>query len=102
MDWKILSIDADGDLITQAKYFVRAEDGANVVETEGNWAFLDPKLVVPFADVTESMVIDWIKDQTMRDGANMVESRLSEQLAALKSAHQTAMPWLPQVFTPEL
>lgn len=93
--WKILGIEADGELITQAKYFATASEKDFVVETEGNWYFLEPKLNVPFADVTEEMIIFWI-DKTA------VEARLAEQLAALKKQKVTVAPWLPQTFTPDL
>ena len=103
LNWKILSIKApDGQLITQAHYLVQAIAGDQTVESEGNWSFVEPVLTVPFADVTEQMIVDWIKAETMRDGANMVESRLAEQLAAMKADRETPLPWLPQVFTPEV
>ena len=94
-EWKILGIEADGDLITQAKYFAAASEKDFVVETEGNWYFLEPKLNVPFADVTEEMIISWIDKMG-------VEARLAEQLAALKKQKVTVAPWLPQTFTPDL
>ena len=94
-EWKILGIEADGDLITQAKYFAAASEKGFVVETEGNWYFLEPKLNVPFADVTEEMIISWIDKMG-------VEARLAEQLAALKKQKVTVAPWLPQTFTPDL
>lgn len=93
--WKILSIEADGDLITQARYFASIADGDLTVETEGNWYFAEPKLSVPFEGVTEAMIIGWID----KSG---IEARLSEQLAALKKHKVTVAPWLPQTFTPEL
>lgn len=95
--WKILDISANGELIVRARYFVSADDGKNVVETEGNWYFKDPKLTVPFADVTEEMMIEWIKEQA----GSAIEKRLEEQLQALKQETKTVLPWLPQVFTPE-
>lgn len=103
LNWKILSIKApDGQLITQAHYLVQAAVGEQVVESEGNWSFVEPTLTVPFADVTEQMIVDWVKAQTMRDGANMIEARLAEQIAAMKADRETPLPWLPQVFTPEI
>ena len=103
MDWKILSISApDGELITEAKYFVVAANNGLKVETEGNWFFKDPKLSVLLAEVTEEMVIGWIKQETMRDGANIVETRLQEQLAAVQKQKSTPLPWMPQVFRPEI
>jgi hypothetical protein len=100
--WKILGIKSpDGELITEAKYFASISLGGFTVETEGNWTFLEPKLAVPFADVTEEMIVGWVKTQTMRDGANMIETRLAEQLAALQKDRETPLPWAPQVFTPK-
>ena len=37
MDWKILDIEANGDLITQAKYLVTATNDVTQVSTEGWW-----------------------------------------------------------------
>ena len=101
--WKILGIDStDGELITQAKYFASVSDRDLVVETEGFWAFQEPKLNVAYASVTEDMIVAWIKAETMKDGANMIEKRLNEQLAALKAQRVTLLPWAPQTFTPDL
>ena len=96
--WKILGIKADGDLITQAKYFVSHQG----VETEGYWTFREPKLTVPFVDVTEEMIVSWVQAETTENNVNMIEKRLAEQAAALKKEQQTPLPWMPQVFTPEI
>jgi hypothetical protein len=66
------------------------------VETEGWWKFAEPKLTVPFADVTEDIVIGWV---TADIGAQ-VEARLDEQAAATQRV--VVAPWLPQVFTPSI
>ena len=101
--WKILGIDSpDGELITRARYFATVADGDLVVETEGFWTFQEPKLNVAFANVTEDMIVAWIQAETMKDGANMIEKRLNEQLEALKKQRVTPLPWAPQVFTPEI
>ena len=97
--WKILGIESpDGELITQAKYFAAAQDRDLVVETEGNWPFRQPKLNVPMAEVTEEMILTWVQDEI----GEAVEGRLAEQMAALKNQRVTPLPWMPQVFTPEL
>ena len=101
--WKILGIDSpDGELITTAKYFASIAEGDMVVETEGYWRFYEPTLNAAFSDVTEDMIVSWIKEQTMKDGANMIETRLAEQLDALKKQRVTNLPWAPQTFTPEI
>ena len=90
--WKILEIQANGDLITGARYFC----AKNKIETEGWWQFDEPVLNIPFADVTEEIVIAWVT----RDIGVQVEARLDEQ-AAITQKIVTA-PWLPQVFTPSI
>jgi len=90
--WKILEIQADGDLITGARYFCVK----NGVETEGWWKFAEPKLTVPFADVTEEIVIGWVT----ADIGEQVEARLEEQAAITQRV--IVAPWLPQVFTPSI
>jgi hypothetical protein len=93
--WKILGIQADGELVTQARYFASITENDFLVETEGNWFFSNPKLTVPFVDVTEDIILSWI-DKTG------IEARLAEQLAELKKQKVTVLPWLPQTFTPEI
>jgi len=90
--WKILEIQADGELITGARYFC----SKNGLETEGWWNFAEPVLIVPFPDVTEDIVIGWV---TADIGAQ-VEARLEEQAAATQRV--VVAPWLPQVFTPSI
>lgn len=96
--WKILGIDAKDGLITKAKYYVTAEEGAKFIDTEGYWQFGDPILRVAFDDVTEEMIVGWIKDEAIQFGKNIVESRLMEQLDALEKT-EVLPPWVPQVFT---
>ena len=95
--WKILDVDATDGLITQAKYHVRTE----TVETEGYWKFGDPVLRVPFEQVTEEKVIEWVRQDSMQEGKNIIECRLEEQVIALNK-QKVIPPWLPQVFTPNL
>ncbi len=90
--WKILEIQADGDLITGARYFC-SKSG---VDTEGWWQFAEPVLNIPFADVTEEIVIAWVT----RDIGVQVQARLDEQAAT--ASKTVVAPWLPQVFTPSI
>ena len=99
--WSILAVKATEGLITEAKYLVTAKDGDLEVASEGNWFFRNPKLFIPFDDVTEPIVIGWIKAETMQNKTNIVELRLSEQLSSLATQQSTPLPWMPQVFTPK-
>jgi hypothetical protein len=51
--------------------------------------------------VTEEMIVGWIKSEAVRDGKNMIESRLAEQIDNLTTQAAPSLPWMPQVFTPK-
>ena len=70
--------------------------------TEGNWYLSNPVLTTPLAEVTEEMVAGWIEADSMKDGVNVIKSRLEEQLALLEKSKSIVPPWKPQVFTPNL
>ena len=93
--WKIEGVQADNGLIISAKYYCCLNGRNGTVDTEGTWFFKDPKLVTPIADVTEQMVVDWIKGQID------IEKRLSEQMDNLTSQVPMSLPWAPPVFTPK-
>ena len=95
-----MDISANNDLITHAKYKVSLTDQNQTVETEGNWWFNGIEAKVPFDQVTEEMVVSWIEQETMKDGINLIKSRLEEQLNELNKQKTVVAPWLPQVFTP--
>ena len=99
--WKISEISAENGLITHAKYFVTATEDDKKVETEGNWWFQNPEIKVPFEQVTEQMVASWIEAETIKDGVNIITSRLQEQLKSLEKK-AVIPPWMPQVFTPNI
>ena len=98
--WSILDISAKDGLITHAKYKVSLTDQDQTVETEGNWWFNGLEVKVPFEQVTEEIVASWIEQETMKDGINLIKSRLEEQLNELNKQNTVVAPWLPQVFTP--
>ena len=117
MQWKILDIEANEGLITKARYLVTAKNDVTEVSTEGWWHFQEPVLVIPFAEVKEEDVIGWIDAQASQptstldmDGnvqtsnKHQITARLEEQLALLTEqvGKKVVMPWLPQVFTPDL
>jgi len=100
--WQILELSAEGELITHAKYHLSLTDGTNTVDTEGNWYFANPVANIPFSQVTEELVSEWIENESMRDGKNLIKSRLEEQIALLEKSKVVVPPWKPQVFTPNL
>ena len=103
-NWKILDIVAEDEVIISAKYHVTAsDDEANFkVETEGNWYF-NNKFNKDYLEITEQDVIDLILKETIKDGLNIIESRLDEQLVYLADNQvKSVAPWLPQTFTPSI
>jgi hypothetical protein len=99
--WKIHEIDATEGLITEVKYSVLARDIDLTVETEGYWKFGNPVMGKPLLEVKEEDVIAWVKADSIREGVNIIESRLAEQLANL-AKDKVKLPWVPQVFTVNL
>ena len=97
LTWKILDIQADGEIITSARYHATLTNGDLSVETEGHCYFNEPIAKTPYAEVTEEMVAEWVENETVG-----VKSRLEEQLETLKKQKQVIAPWLPQTFTPKI
>jgi hypothetical protein len=95
--WKILEVFAKNDVITHVKYFVSADQ----VETEGYWYFDNPIVEIPFADVTEEIIIEWVKADAQKDGKCHIITNLEAQLEQLKIKPIPA-PWQPQIFKPEI
>lgn len=95
MNWQITEVHLEGELITHVKYF--ATEGE--VSSEGYWYFDKPELTVPLSQVNEEMVVNWVRQATMKDGKNLVESRIKEQIEALKKQQDAYPPWKPKTFT---
>lgn len=100
MKWKITNITSENGVITSAKYHVTAKDGDYIVETEGNWYFDCSDAKVPFDQVTEQMVANWIQEQAVADGKCHITANLEKQLEELKKPKSAPAPWMPQVYTP--
>jgi hypothetical protein len=97
--WKILDIYAEGEKITSAKYNCAVFDGDKTIDTEG-YATFDGEATVPFSEVTEELVAQWVESAFTVNGECSIKKRLAEQLAS--SVKPAVAPWKPQVFTPSL
>jgi hypothetical protein len=100
--WTILEVFAKDEIITGVKYHLIGTDNDISVETEGNWYFEPSEKTIPYADVTESMIIDWIDDSCLKTGENHIKKSIETQIEALKLHKPVPAPWLPQVFKPEI
>ena len=100
--WKILEVFAKDEVITGAKYHLIGTKDDISVETEGNWHFDCPVATIPYAQVTEQNIIDWIEADAIFDGKNHIKMGIEKQIEALKLHKPTPMPWKPQVFKVQL
>ena len=88
--WKILELFAEAKGV---KYLASITDGTNTVETEGNYIFSEGTVNLPFEQIKEVNLIDWIDKEP-------VKSNLQAQLEALDSDKKIEFPWLADTFTP--
>ena len=100
--WKILEVFAKDDLITGAKYHLIGTEDDISVESEGNWHFDCPVAIIPYAQVTEQNIIDWIEADAVIDDKNHIKMGIEKQIEALKLHKPVPMPWKPQVFKVQL
>lgn len=95
--WKIVELDretANGFVFT-AHYTVDASDGTYKAGAYGSIDFKKPETLVPYADLTEEIVLGWVKEEL--GGAEKVaeieaklQKALDEQAAPSTS---TGTPW---------
>lgn len=95
--WKILSI---SDAAKSVQYLLSATDGTNTVETQGNHTFSDGIVNLPFEQIKEANLIDWLNQDTTQDDVNAIKLNLENQLKSLDSNKKVDFPWLAETFTP--
>ena len=94
--WKIAQLDretTDG-FVFVAHYTVEASDETYKSGAYGSIGFERPETLVAYADLTEEVVIGWVKDQLTAEKVTEVEAALQAQLdeqAAPTKASGT--PW---------
>jgi len=95
--WKIAQLEretTDGYVYT-AHYTVDANDGTYSAGAYGSVGFERPETLVPFADLTEEMVVGWVKaaiggDDKVAEVEAALQAQLNEQKAPTKA---TGTPW---------
>ena len=91
-EWKILELFAD---CKGVKYYVKATDGQNFVESEGNGYFAENAINIPFEQIKESNLIEWLpKDD--------IKLNLETQLNDLKKDNTIEPPWLAGTYIPQV
>jgi len=101
MNWKITDITVENNVLIAAHYFASLSDDKNTVETQGEWTFLEPRNKVPFNELEERFVVQWIEEEASKDGSNIIKSNLEQQLQALNS-EKSILPWVKPTFKPNI
>jgi len=99
LKWTITEMNAIDGVVKSVKYHAEMSEGDKSVASEGYWYF-DESSGNPLESLTEEAVIEWVRQATMKDGQNMVEARLAEQLTAI--SEPVHLPWKPAIFKLDL
>ena len=97
--WKILEVTSINEVLTHARYCVTATDNIHSVESEGNYFFNEKQIDIPFTDLKESNITQWIDNETTIDGVSKIKSNLDNQLAILNTSSKKDLPWLADTYT---
>ena len=97
-NWTILETFGD-ETITKVKYFLKAQDEQNIVETEGYHEFSEGTVYKPLSEIKEENLISWLDKDTTQDDVNLIKLNLENQLEALKTSKKIAFPWEAETFT---
>jgi len=98
VSWKIANLEretADGFVFT-AHYTVDAvtEDGAYRSGAYGSIGFERPENLIPFADLTEDLVVQWVKEALGTDKVLEIGQALLSQLEEQRHPTKAAgVPW---------
>jgi len=95
-EWKIAQLEReteDGFVFT-AHYTVGANDGTYASSAYGSLGFERPDNLIPFADLTEEIVIGWVKDQFGDEKVAEIEAALQSQIDEQRNPTKAAgVPW---------
>ena len=95
--WAIANLEretSDGYVFT-AHYTVNANDGTYSAGAYGSVGFERPDVLIPFDDLTEELVIGWVKetiggDEKVTEIETALQSQLDEKRSPTKAAGK---PW---------
>jgi hypothetical protein len=91
--WNIANLERETDdgYVFTAHYTIKAEDGTYTASAYGSLGLERPETLVPFAQLTEAIVIGWVKDKL---SVGEIEAALQEQLDQQHAPTKAAgVPW---------
>ena len=93
MEFRIVNLDrsTDGDVVTTVHYTVSKTDVEAVGSSYGSVGVEVGDTVIPFAELTEAVVIDWVKEKL---DLVSLEASLDAQIADQKAPKvASGLPW---------
>jgi hypothetical protein len=91
--WNVVQMDrksADG-FVTTVHYNVSAVDGEFTASTYGTVGYTEEGAFTPYSQLTEAVVIGWVKDSL---GQDTVEEALAAQIEAQQNpVSESGLPW---------
>ena len=95
--WAIANLERETDdgFVFTAHYTVNANDGTYSSGAYGSIGFQRPDNLIPFADLTQELVVGWVKealggDEKVAEIEAALQSQIDEQRAPTKAA---GVPW---------
>jgi hypothetical protein len=91
--WNIVNLERDTDdgFVFTAHYTINAEDGTYTASAYGSLGLERPETLVPFAQLTEAIVIGWVKNKL---SVEEIEAALQAQLDKKHTPTKAAgVPW---------
>jgi hypothetical protein len=95
--WAIANLERETDdgFVFTAHYTVNADDGTYSSGAYGSIGFERPDSLIPFADLTEELVVGWVKEalggqEKVDEIEAALQAQLNEQHAPTKAA---GVPW---------
>ena len=95
--WAIANLERETDdgFVFTAHYTVSAADGTYSSSAYGSIGFERPENLVPFADLTEDLVVGWVKealggDEKVAEIETALQSQINEQRTPTKAS---GTPW---------
>ena len=95
-NWKILETEIVDGTLKSVKYWCKATNDQNSVETEGNWKMRT--IYAVDGNTSEHQVVHWLDLDAIENDKHLIKYRLQEQLDALSSVISTKPPWAVDTF----
>ena len=97
VNWSVLDMkrEVSDGFVYQVDFALSVSEGDETVTGQGRVAFPRPEsLEVAYADLTEEVVIGWVKAERGSERVANMEAQVSEELALkVGTAKQSGMPW---------